>query len=165
MGEQIVAEVKLNLAGDADHQPSCQELEDPLGAGHGQQHEGVDQELMACGPSIQVVHRALDDLGKQHPDSVVEEHGKRAPEERDPGFLQVGEQWIQVLEHDFLDDCSSERSSQFSPVTVHCHPQEGVLKIIYPPARPKITSGIHAATGGGSWLTFPIASNSPAVTK
>src|SRR5262249_27269906 len=164
MGEQIVAQVKLNLARDADHQPSRQELEDALGAGNAQQHKGVDQELMASGAAIQVVHRALDHLRKQHPDSVVEEHSQRAPEEGDPVFLQVGQQRLQVLEHGFLDDCSSELSSQFS-FAAGDHHQDGVLKIMYPPARPKITSGIQAATGGGSWLTFPKASNNPAVRK
>src|SRR5262249_41562955 len=38
---------------------------------------------------------------------------------------------------------------------------EGVFNIRYPPASPKIKSGLHAAISGGSWLTLPMASNSP----
>jgi hypothetical protein len=36
---------------------------------------------------------------------------------------------------------------------------DGVFIIRYPPAKPKIKSGDHAAISGGSWLTLPMASN------
>src|SRR5579884_1627503 len=35
----------------------------------------------------------------------------------------------------------------------------GTFRIKYPPASAKIRSGDHAASAGGSWLKFPIASN------
>src|ERR1700749_2711596 len=36
---------------------------------------------------------------------------------------------------------------------------DGVFIIRYPPAKPKIKSGDHAAINGGSWLILPMASN------
>jgi hypothetical protein len=40
----------------------------------------------------------------------------------------------------------------------------GTFKIRYPPTSAKITSGDQAASTGGNWLMFPIASNKPETT-
>ena len=44
--EQVVAQVELNLARNADQDPAGQELEDRLGSGDGQQRSGIKQQLM-----------------------------------------------------------------------------------------------------------------------
>ena len=41
----------------------------------------------------------------------------------------------------------------------------GIFKKKYTPRNPKIASGAHAASNGGSWPTEPIASNSAAVAQ
>ena len=48
--------------------------------------------------------------------------------------------------------------------TRNSEPYVGTFRIKYPPTNPKIRSGDQAANTGGSWLTFPMDSNSPDTT-
>src|SRR5262249_11283712 len=94
--EEIVAQVEFNLARDADHQPSRQKLEDALDTGNGQQQQGINQDFVLRHSRFEVVDGTSDDLGKQHPYSVVEEYGHCAPKQRHPVFFKVRPEWLQV---------------------------------------------------------------------
>ena len=76
--EQIVAQVKLDFARDADQDPASQELEDGLGNRDGQQRPGVEQQLMNIDLFVQVVDSAPNDQRKQYPDAIVAKHAERA---------------------------------------------------------------------------------------
>ena len=92
VGEQIVAQVELDLARDADQDPAGQELENGFGAGDRQQQSRVGEQLVAGDAEVQVVDGAADDQRKQNPDAVVAQHAERADPEGQPVLAEIGKQ-------------------------------------------------------------------------
>ena len=68
--EQVVAQVKFDVARDADNNPAGEELEDPLGDGDGEQQSSVDQELVAGDPFVKIVRGLANHQRKQDPNPV-----------------------------------------------------------------------------------------------
>ncbi len=61
MAEEIVAQVELDLARDADDDPAGEELEDSFAGGNCDQQPAPGEQLAVSDAVIQVVNDALDD--------------------------------------------------------------------------------------------------------
>ena len=90
MPEQIVAQVKFNLARDADHDPAGKKLEDALDRRHSQQFQRVGQQFFASNAGPQTVHSVAEDKWKQDPYAVIDENADCAYEIAAAILLQVG---------------------------------------------------------------------------
>ncbi len=101
VAEEIIAQIVLNLARDADHQPAGQELKDALAQRQRHQQQGINQDLvLGHAVLVQIVDGAANHLGREHPQTVVEENGNRAPEQGDAILLKIRPQRLQVLAHE-----------------------------------------------------------------
>ena len=88
-GEEIVAKVEFDVAGNADDDPARQELEDPFGDGESEQDAGVDQEFVASHAVVKIVSSLAEHQREENPDTVGEENAERAREVRPSITLQV----------------------------------------------------------------------------
>jgi hypothetical protein len=70
--EQVVAQIELDIAGDADDYPARQKLEDSLGQRDGDDEQGVGEQFLAGHAGLKIVDGAAEDLRKEYPDSVIE---------------------------------------------------------------------------------------------
>ena len=99
MAKQIVAQIELDIARDADHDPAGKELENAFADRYGHQHEGVGGKLIAGDSRVQIVDGPADHQGKENPDAVVEQNRERSRDQSAPVFLQVWEQRTQMVQH------------------------------------------------------------------
>ena len=103
--EQIVAQVKLNLARDADHDPAGQKLEDTLDGSNRQQHQGIGQQLLMIHPQAQIVDGAAQHQWEKYPDSVVKEDANQTNGKAVAVLLQIRKQGSQAFgQHVLLID-------------------------------------------------------------
>ena len=72
VGKEVVAQIELNIAGDADDHPARQKLEDTLGQRDGNDEQRVGEKFLAGDGGVQIVDGAAQDLRKENPDSVIE---------------------------------------------------------------------------------------------
>src|SRR5208337_1322948 len=70
--EQIVAQVELDIARDADDHIARQKLEDSLGQRDGNDQQGVGEKFLPSDAGVKIVNGAAQDLRKEYPDSVIE---------------------------------------------------------------------------------------------
>ena len=70
--EQIVAQIELDIAGNADDHPARQKLKNSLDQRDGDDQQRVGEKLLAGHAGVQIVNGAAQDLRKQNPDSVIE---------------------------------------------------------------------------------------------
>ena len=99
MLEQIVAQVKLNFARNADHDPTRQKLKDSLERRDGQQQACIEQQLVTGDALAQIVRCTADYQGKQDPDAVREENADRARRVTPAVAFEVRQERAQVLGH------------------------------------------------------------------
>ena len=70
--EQVVAQIELDVAGDADEHPASQKLEDALSQRQGDDYQRVDEKFVPGYAGVEIVDGAAQDLRKQYPDAVIE---------------------------------------------------------------------------------------------
>ena len=79
LAEEVVAQVELDLARDADENPALRVEEDALDQGDGDQERGEEQNQFPGRPSVDRVDGHAQDPGKLHGDDVGADAGERAP--------------------------------------------------------------------------------------
>src|SRR5690348_11200822 len=99
MLEKIVAQIELDLARDADQDPTHQKLKDAFADSDSNQSQRVGNDLVLSDADIQIVNCSSDDLRKENPDRVVEQQGEAAPEELDAVAIQIRLEGIESFEH------------------------------------------------------------------
>ncbi len=72
MGEQVVAQVKLNVSRNANENPAGQELKDALGERYAKDHQRVGRQFLSRHVAVQTIHCLANDLREQNPDAVIE---------------------------------------------------------------------------------------------
>ena len=72
VGEQIVAQIEFDVAGNADDHPARQKLEDSFGQRDGDDEQGVGEKFLAGDAGVQIVDGAAQNLRKEDPDAVIE---------------------------------------------------------------------------------------------
>src|SRR6185312_12142549 len=100
MGKHVIAQVVLDLARNADHDPASQELKNAFRSCDGEQQERVNKEFVAGSGPVQIINGPLQYLRKINPDTVVAKDGQCAPEQRPAVLLEIRKEWPQVLEHE-----------------------------------------------------------------
>ena len=70
MSKQIIAQIELNVAGDADYNPAGEELKDALNTSHRNQQRGIEEQLPLGHPQVQIVDCSFNDLRKENPNAV-----------------------------------------------------------------------------------------------
>ena len=91
MAEEIVAQVELDLARDADHDPAGEELEDSFAEGDGDEQPAPGEQFAVSDSVVEVVHNALDDARGLDHDSVGDEDSEAPGEIVLPVALHVRE--------------------------------------------------------------------------
>ena len=91
MAEEIVAQVELDLARDADHDPAGEKLKDSFAERNGDQQPAPRQQLAVSNAAVHVVRDALDNARGLDHDSVGAKHGEGSGYESLPIPLHVGE--------------------------------------------------------------------------
>ena len=91
MTEEIVAQVKLNLAGNTDDDPAGEKEEDALGGGDGDQQPGIEQDLLLRDAPVQVVNSDADYLGEKDPDDIRNYGRESAPDKVAAITAQIGQ--------------------------------------------------------------------------
>ena len=99
MGEEVVAEVELDLARDADDDLAREVLEDAFGEGDGEQIESVLAKGRDGNVSVEVANGVARYHGEENPDNVIAENAECTDVEGRAIFPEIGEQRAQVLEH------------------------------------------------------------------
>src|SRR5260370_3577928 len=90
VAEEIVAEIELNFARDADHNPSCEKLKNSLRHSYRQKQESIDSEFVRGDrAALQVVDRAPNHQWEKNPNAVMQENAERPPDVGATIFLQV----------------------------------------------------------------------------
>ena len=102
VAEEVVAQVELDLARDADENPALGVEKDAFDQRDGDQQAGEDEDLAAGGPVLHLVDGASDDLGKLHGDSVGANAGEGAPQVSPAVAAHVTEERAEVAEHGFI---------------------------------------------------------------
>jgi hypothetical protein len=106
--EKIVAQVELDVAGDANDDPARQELEDALGERDADHQESVKAELAGRPATLfQVVQRHPDDLGRLHRDTIEQQYAHRTHQKPAAVFLQVWVEGTEALGQHRLGRCDS----------------------------------------------------------
>ena len=91
MAEQMIAQVELDLARDADQDPAREVLKDPLAERNGHQQPAPGQQLAVRNALVQVVGNAADEPRRLHHDAVRAQHGGATGHIALPVLLHVGE--------------------------------------------------------------------------
>ena len=65
MRKKVVAQIELNVARDADHDPACQEQEDAADGGDLQHLQCKVQQLRGRDSGVEIIHGVADDLGSR----------------------------------------------------------------------------------------------------
>ena len=99
LGEEVVAEIELDIARDTDNDPAHEEQQDAVGHGDGDQQAGVGEDLVPGDADGEVVDGDADDPGELHPDSVGEDGADTAPQIAAPVAAHIGKQGLEVFEH------------------------------------------------------------------
>ena len=73
--EEVVAQVELDLAGDADDDPAGAEEEDALDGGDSDQQPGIEQDLLPGDALVEIVDGNANDLREEDPDGVRDHDG------------------------------------------------------------------------------------------
>src|SRR5579863_1459806 len=97
MLEQVVAQVKLDFAGNADDDPARQKLKKSLERRNRQDRPSIEQQLMTSDALAQIVRSVADDQWKQNPDAIGEENTDRPRGVTPAVAFQVGQEWAQTL--------------------------------------------------------------------
>ena len=95
--EQIVAQVELYVARDADHDPAGEELEDSLGDGDGKQHCRVEKQFVPSYSFMQIVGSLAEHQRKEDPDAVREKDAECARGVTPAVAFQIRQQRAQTL--------------------------------------------------------------------
>ena len=96
--EQIVAQIELDVARDADDDPASEELEDSFGDRDGEQHSGIEQKFVAGYAGVEVVGSAAEDEREEDPDAVGQENTQRARDIRPAVAFHVRDQRAQTFQ-------------------------------------------------------------------
>jgi hypothetical protein len=96
-GEEIVAQIELDVAGDADHDPARKKLENALAQCDADQQSGEEEELVARHALVQGVGGHAEHPGHLDQDRVGEQNATRARDVTPAVAFQVGQQRAQVL--------------------------------------------------------------------
>ncbi len=103
LAEEVVAEVELDVAGDADEDPARVKEEDALGHGDADEQAGVEENLPAGDALVEVVDGDSDDTGKKDPDGAAEYGHEGSPSVGALVAAHVREERLQVFEHECVD--------------------------------------------------------------
>ena len=109
--EQIIAEIKFDFAGNADHDPAGQKLENPLGGRHRQQEQRIGNQFVASDAEMKVVYGSLDYQRKQNPNSIGQENAQRTHHIVAAVLLEIGNQGTQTFRQHRLVRCDSISTS------------------------------------------------------
>ena len=97
MGEEIIAQIELDIAGDADDDPARQEEKDcPYGC-YFQHLPGEVQYFRRGDAGVQIVNGVADYLGQEHPCPVAQKNAQNARHEPPAVALEIGQVWTQIL--------------------------------------------------------------------
>ena len=99
VGEDVVAEVEFYLAGGSDDDLAGDVKEDRGAAGHGEDAEGVVDDLGLGDAEAEVIDRVADDQREEDGNDVVEDDGHAAPGELFPISPEVGGKGFEAFEH------------------------------------------------------------------
>ncbi len=110
VGEEVVAEVELDLARGADDDLAGDVEEDGGERGDEQQAQRVVEDLGFGDAVLHVVDGVADDEREQDADDVVEDDRDASPGEVLPVALEVGNEWSEFLEH--IDSFCGLRSDE-----------------------------------------------------
>ena len=97
MAEEIVAQVELNVAGNAYDDPARQEQENVADSRYGQQQQSKVLELVQRNSGIEIVNSPANDLGKNHPRAVVQKNANCPRRIAPTVALEIGQQRTQAL--------------------------------------------------------------------
>jgi len=97
VGEEIVAQIELNVAGDADEDPAREKEEDALERGDSQQQKRIVQNFGAGDAVLHIIYGAADDERKEDPEAVGEQNGDAAPEQAHAIALEVRNERSQAM--------------------------------------------------------------------
>ena len=93
MREQIVAQIELDVTGNANHDPASQELKDALGNEDGDNQRSVKEEFVAGDAGVnKVVGRAAENEWIANRDAVSQQDAKPAQYKTAPVALQIGDE-------------------------------------------------------------------------
>ncbi len=82
VGEEVVAEVELDLAGCSDDHLARDVEEEPGDSGDDEKADGVEEDLLLGEAMAHVVDGVADDDGHEHLEDVVDDVGDATPGER-----------------------------------------------------------------------------------
>ena len=92
MAEEIVAQVELYFAGNADDDPASKKEEDALAGGNSYQQPGIAENLLPGDAVVQVIDGDTNDLGKKDPEGIGGHRDQSAPDKVPPIAAQIGEE-------------------------------------------------------------------------
>jgi len=146
VAEQVIAQIELNLPGNADDDPAGEKEEHALGRGNSHQQPGIEQDLLPGDAVVQVVDGDANDLGEEYPDDIRKHGGQSAPDKIAAIAAQIRKQRPECGKHVVF-------------ILILGGDQVGVRSSRYAPAKPKSRSGDQAASSVGRKFTSPRASN------
>jgi len=91
VGKKVVAQIELDIARDADHNPARQKQEDAADGSDLQHLQCEMHQLRRSDPGVEIVHRVPDYLRQKHPRSVAEKNADNARHEAPAVALEVGQ--------------------------------------------------------------------------
>src|ERR1700722_759166 len=99
MAEEVVAEVELDFARNADQYPALRVEEDTFNHRDSNQFAGEQQNATSGDSLTHCINGPLENLGKKHPDSVGRDAGKAAPQVSPAVASHVNEEGPQFAKH------------------------------------------------------------------
>ena len=97
--EQVVAQIKFDLAGNPNQLPAGQKLKNAFGYGNRDQYQGIEDELVAGYTLLNVIHGVSHLKRELRPNEVGANHGESAEHESPAVAPEVRFQRAQMLEH------------------------------------------------------------------
>ena len=99
MAKEVVAEIELDFARDADDDPPREEEKNPFGDGNADEQSGVEQNLLPRDPVVQIIDGDSNHLREQDPDGIRQDGRESAPDKVAPVAAHIREQGSERGEH------------------------------------------------------------------
>src|SRR5260370_41397884 len=100
MAEEIVAQVELNVGGNAYDDPARQEQENVADSGYGQQQQRKVLELVKRNSGVEIINSPANDLGKNPPRAVVQKNANCPRRIAPTVALEIEQHRTQALRQD-----------------------------------------------------------------
>ncbi len=102
LSEEIVAQIELDIARDADQHPALSVEKNPFDERDGDQQQSQKKDVLARGAVLERVDGAAKYARKLDPDGIGADAGQRAPHVSPAVTAHVGEKRGQVAQHGFI---------------------------------------------------------------